>query len=143
MRRHVESPGREEAMKREGKLIKIAQQEKYPIVPAPRPGTARRTPSLTIPLQRVKTRFCVLTPIFLTHRLSDQPPMLRGAMVTTPPGRDDLRVMRTTGVPVQTIGPDVTTTAFRRDGQDYMVLESGERRKLPNVPGVIVVEEDP
>jgi RHS repeat-associated protein len=59
------------------------------------------------------------------------------------PGRDDLRVMRTTGVPVQTIGPDVTTTAFRRDGQDYMMLESGERRKLPNIPGVIVVEEDP
>ena len=44
------------------------------------------------------------------------------------PGRDDLRVMRTQGIPVQTIGPDVTTTAFRRDGQDYLVVDSGRSK---------------
>lgn len=59
------------------------------------------------------------------------------------PGADDLDVMRNSGIAVQTIGPDVTTTAFRRDWQDFLIIDSGDRSRLPNIPGVTVIEEEP
>jgi RHS repeat-associated protein len=37
------------------------------------------------------------------------------------------------GRPVQTIGPDVTTTLFRVDRQDYVVVDSGDAGRVPDL----------
>jgi hypothetical protein len=48
------------------------------------------------------------------------------------------------GRPVQTIGPDVPSTMFRVNRQDYLVVDSGDRSRLPDLSsqGIIVCETD-
>jgi RHS repeat-associated protein len=64
------------------------------------------------------------------------------------PSRDDQEAMHGsrpgTGRPVQTIGPDVTTTTFRHDRQDYMVVDSGNRSSIPDLSGqhIIICQSD-
>jgi RHS repeat-associated protein len=61
------------------------------------------------------------------------------------PGTDDQQAMHQGNRAVQTIGPDVTTTMFRTNRQDYLVVDSGDRSKLPDLSGqhIIVLDHDP
>jgi RHS repeat-associated protein len=45
----------------------------------------------------------------------------------------DQKAMQQTGAAVQTIGPDVTTTLYRINKQDYLVVDSGDASKIPNL----------
>jgi RHS repeat-associated protein len=64
------------------------------------------------------------------------------------PGTDDQIAMHGSrpgqGRPIQTIGPDVTTTMFRQNRQDYLVVDSGNRAKVPDLSRqhIIVCETD-
>jgi hypothetical protein len=64
------------------------------------------------------------------------------------PSRDDQVAMHGSqpgqGRPVQTIGPDVTTTMFRIDRQDYLAVDAGSSSSLPSLSGqhIIVCNSD-
>ncbi len=49
------------------------------------------------------------------------------------PSEDDQRTLHEGKKPVQTIGPDVTTTLYRVDRQDYLRVESGDISRIPDV----------
>lgn len=60
------------------------------------------------------------------------------------PSEDDQAAMNQRGVAVQTIGPDVISTTFRQDRQDYLVVDRGDPRDMPNLAGQkIIVIRDP
>lgn len=61
------------------------------------------------------------------------------------PSEDDQKALHTGRVAIQTIGPDVTTTLFRRDRQDYLVVDAGNPSKVLNLSGqkIVVLEQDP
>jgi RHS repeat-associated protein len=61
------------------------------------------------------------------------------------PSRDDQKALHTGRVAIQTIGPSVTTTLFRTDRQDYLVIDSGNRSNLPDLSGqhITVLDDDP
>jgi RHS repeat-associated protein len=61
------------------------------------------------------------------------------------PSREDQKTMHKGNRAVQTIGPDVTTTLFRRGGRDYLVVDSGDRSKVPSLrgQGITVLDNDP
>ena len=64
------------------------------------------------------------------------------------PSETDQRAMHGSrpgqGRPVQTIGPDVTTTMFRRNRQDYLLVDSGNRARIPDLSAqqIIVCASD-
>jgi RHS repeat-associated protein len=64
------------------------------------------------------------------------------------PGTDDQIAMQGSrpgqGRPIQTIGPDATTTMFRQNRQDYLVVDSGNRARVPDLSRqhIIVCESD-
>jgi len=60
------------------------------------------------------------------------------------PSKQDQETLHKGNRPVQTIGPDVTTTLFRRGGRDYLVVDSGDRSKLPSLrgQGITVLDSD-
>jgi uncharacterized protein RhaS with RHS repeats len=49
------------------------------------------------------------------------------------PSVEDQQAMHSDNKPVQTIGPDVTSTLYREDRQDYMRVESGDVAQVPDV----------
>jgi hypothetical protein len=53
--------------------------------------------------------------------------------------------MSRTNRPVQTVGPTVTSTLYRRDSQDRLRIESGPREDVPNLTsqGIIIDPEEP
>jgi hypothetical protein len=72
---------------------------------------------------------------------------LRGLQETrtnNAPSEADQVAMDKTGAAIQTIGPDVTTTLYRKDGVDRLRTDSGDRSKLPNLSSqdIVVDPED-
>lgn len=48
------------------------------------------------------------------------------------PSEDDQAAMNQISAPVQTVGPDVTTTLYRINGQDRLRVDSGDRNAVPS-----------
>ena len=48
------------------------------------------------------------------------------------PSEDDQKVLHISKRPVLTVGPDVTTQLYRRDGQDYLQVIDGDESELPS-----------
>lgn len=49
------------------------------------------------------------------------------------PGRDDQVAMQKGNASIQTIGPDVTTSLYRIDNQDYLRVDTGDSTKIPDL----------
>ncbi len=61
------------------------------------------------------------------------------------PSTLDQKALHSGRVAIQTIGPSATTTLFRMDRQDYLIIDSGKTSDIPNLMGqkIIVLKEDP
>ena len=49
------------------------------------------------------------------------------------PSVEDQQALHSHHVAIQTIGPDVTTTLFRKDRKDYLVVDKGDASHIPNL----------
>lgn len=55
------------------------------------------------------------------------------------PSKDDQVAMDKAGVPVVTVGPDVTTMMYRQGGQDYVTVIDGDASKVPDLSNQDIV----